>query len=108
MELGGALSNPACFERLNRLNLKRRDLLRSPLPTKASPSPLKQGAVLNAVVELLAERSQPMRVMDIHAEVEGLLGSAIPKGTVKACLSNHARGEAPRFRRLGRGVYELR
>lgn len=46
-----------------------------------------------------------MRVCDIHAEVEDLLGVPVPPSSVKNWLAKHAQGKNAQFVRLGRGRY---
>jgi hypothetical protein len=47
-----------------------------------------------------------MRFIEIHREVEALLGFEVFKGSVKQCLSAEARHRRPRFVRVGHGRYE--
>ena len=46
-----------------------------------------------------------MRVQDIHAAVERLLGMRVSKDSVNSCLSTGSRGKDARFERVGRGCY---
>ena len=48
-----------------------------------------------------------MRVSEIHAAVEELLGESVAYSSVKEALSAHARGGDRRFRNTRRGCYEL-
>ena len=68
----------------------------------------RQGSVLEAVTNVLEEARQPLRVRNVHARVEELLGPHIPFSSVNEALSTHASGEDQRFRRVQYGVYELR
>jgi hypothetical protein len=56
--------------------------------------------VLNGSVE-------PMRVQDIHAAIEELIGQNVSSSAVKNWLSSHARGEKALFVRLGWGRYRV-
>lgn len=55
----------------------------------------------------LTESAEPMRVRDIHAEVEGLIGQTVSPSAVKNWLAGHARGDEPLFVRLDRGRYRI-
>jgi len=66
----------------------------------------RQGAVLEAVTNALEDARQPLRVRDVHARVEELLGEPIPFSSVNEALSTHA-GHDQLFRRLRYGVYGL-
>jgi hypothetical protein len=48
-----------------------------------------------------------MRVSEIHAAVEQLLGEPVSYTSVKEALSAHTRDRDRRFRRPCRGCYEL-
>jgi hypothetical protein len=63
--------------------------------------------VLEAVLRVLAERAEPMRVRDVHGAVEALLGEPVRWGSVKKCLSSNVTGVSPRFVRVARGWYAL-
>ena len=64
--------------------------------------------VLEAVLGVLAERSEPMRARDVHGAVEALLGEPVRWGSVKKCLSSNVTGTSPRFVRVARGLYAIR
>ncbi len=49
-----------------------------------------------------------MRMCEIHATVEALLGEPVPRSTIKNCLANNSRGHRARLVRLARGRYGLR
>jgi hypothetical protein len=61
--------------------------------------------VLDAVIRVLADRSEAMRARDIHRAVEALLGEPVRWGSVKQCLSSNVAGTTPRFVRVARGRY---
>jgi hypothetical protein len=94
---------------LGRLDALRRKLLQqaaeSPRPTEKVR--LRSGAVQAAVVDALCASPQPMGVKDVHRAVEYLLSMRVSKDSVNSCLSLGARGQAPRFERVGRGRYRL-
>jgi hypothetical protein len=48
-----------------------------------------------------------MHVSDIHRAVERLLGHPVNYRSIKACLSDGARKQGPRFVRLAYGEYRL-
>jgi len=58
-------------------------------------------------MRVLSESGEPMRVRDIHAEVEALLDQAVSSSAVKNWLARHAQGDQVLFVRLGRGRYRL-
>ena len=74
------------------------------------PRPLRrrQGAVLDAVTLVLERRAEPMRVREVHREVEREFDEVVPFSSVNEALSSHAVGERSRFRRVRYGIYELR
>jgi hypothetical protein len=63
--------------------------------------------VLEAVVHVLADRDEPMRVKDIHAAVEASVGEPVPWSSVKTALASNVAGSSPRFVRIARGRYVL-
>jgi hypothetical protein len=63
--------------------------------------------VPKAIVRILNESAEPMRVRDIHTEVETLLGQTVSPSAVKNWLARHAQGEQALFVRLERGRYRL-
>jgi hypothetical protein len=110
VEIFGALSNPDVRERLERLEKKLEQLQNvevAPRPTILRRS-LRVGAVPEAIMRVLADSVEPMRMRDIHAEVEALVGLSVSRSAVKNWLANHVRGEQALLIRLGRGRYRLR
>ena len=109
VEIFGALSNPEVQENLERL-VKKLDQIgaggAAPRPTVLARS-RRVGAVPDAIVRVLSESAAPLRMRDIHAEVEIALGQAVSRSTVKNWLASHICGEKPRLVRLGRGRYRL-
>jgi hypothetical protein len=65
------------------------------------------GWVLDAVREVMADQAGPMRVAQVHAEVEALLGEAVSKDSVSWCLSAGAHKKERLFVRIARGRYVL-
>lgn len=82
---GGGLRRPSSFER------KRR-----------------AGVLTDAIGEVLGDAREAMRMYEIHAAAEALLGQPVPRSTVKNCLANNCRGVRGRFERVARGRYGLR
>jgi hypothetical protein len=112
MELNGALSNPLTSDKnlqIERVVVTKAALLkRKRAPNRPDPRlPRRQGTVVTAATRVLAGAEQPLRVREIHATVEELLGAPVPYSTVKEALSAHARTEGGRIRRIRRGYYEL-
>jgi hypothetical protein len=65
------------------------------------------GEVQQAVVRALGANDGPMRVPDVHAAVEGLLGRSVPKNSIYWCLSASAGGRRGRIQRVSTGCYRL-
>jgi hypothetical protein len=107
VEIFGALSNPEILERLERLATKLDHIETggaAPRPTTLARS-VRVGAIPGAIMRVLADSVEPMRMRDIHAEVERLLGPSVTRSAVKNYLANHCQGEQPRFVRIARGRY---
>jgi hypothetical protein len=109
MEHNGALSNPQARVELSRLadlsdrlRAQARLAPRSPRLALAKASP-----VLDTVTRVLERSTRPMRVHEIHAAAELLLGKSIRSASVRGVLSAYTIGGDHRFRRLGRGAYLL-
>jgi hypothetical protein len=56
-------------------------------------------------MQVLAESVEPMRVCDIHAEVEDVIGQPVSSSAVRNWLAKHAQGDRALFVRLARGRY---
>jgi hypothetical protein len=69
--------------------------------------PRRPGWVLDAVREVMADQVGPMRVAQVHAAVEALLGEAVSKDSVSWCLSAGAHKKERLFVRIARGRYVL-
>lgn len=76
-------------------------------PEAPKPLRLGNGVVQRSVIKALAEADRPVDVGEAHATVEGLLGHPVSRDSVCSCLSIGARGERPRFERVGRGRYQI-
>jgi hypothetical protein len=63
------------------------------------------GQVSEAVVRVLSTEPAGLRVRDVHARVELLLGEAVSWGSVKSTLSRLSKGPNPRFVCIDRGRY---
>lgn len=68
----------------------------------------RDGWVLGTVTEVLKAAGGPMQARAIHAAAEVLAGEPVSWSSVKNCLVEGTRGEAPRFERVGRGKYRMR
>lgn len=108
MELVGALSNHEIQEQLRRLSEKL-DLLAAkdaaPRPSARANRRLQSGLVPEAIMRILSQSVEPMRMKDIHAEVERDLGQLVSRSGVKNWLANHVQGDHALFVRLGRARY---
>jgi hypothetical protein len=58
-------------------------------------------------MRVLSESVEPIRMKDIHAEVEALIGCPVSRSAVKNWLANHVEGDHALFIRLGRGRYTV-
>jgi hypothetical protein len=108
MDLIGALCNPTNQEKLARLAVCRKRLLRG-APALVAPSPrppARAGEALKAVQAVLANGGT-MRVGEVFLAVQNLLDREVNHGTVKACLSEGTMTTPPRFKRVGHGRYRL-
>lgn len=65
------------------------------------------GWVVEAVVQVLTDRQEPMRAKEIHLAVEALLGKPVSWSSIKGALATNVSGPTPRFVRLARGRYGL-
>jgi hypothetical protein len=105
----GAYLNPEIQGRLRHLAEKLDQLAASdaaPQPT-ARTGRIPNGLVAGAIERTLAEAEGPMRVREIHATVEDLLGIAVPIPSVNYWLSKSVKGDRLRLVRLERGRYRL-
>jgi HB1, ASXL, restriction endonuclease HTH domain len=66
------------------------------------------GRIIEAIVQVLTERQEPMQAKEVHAAVEVLLGEPVRWASVKAALAGNVAGPSPRFVRVARGRYGLR
>jgi hypothetical protein len=58
-------------------------------------------------MRVLGESVEPMRMMDIHAEVERVLGRSVSRSAVKNWLAGHTGGETALIVRIERGRYVM-
>jgi hypothetical protein len=61
--------------------------------------------VLEAVSRVLERAGQPLRVRDVQAAVEVLLGEPVPFSSLNEALSTQTIGVGAPFRRVRYGVY---
>jgi hypothetical protein len=109
MGLMRGYSNPEIQGRLRHLAEKLDQLAASdaaPRPS-ARAGRTRNGLVPRAIEKILTDAAGPMRVCDIHAAVEDLLGAAVPIPTVNCWLSKSVQGDRPALVRLGHGRYRL-
>jgi hypothetical protein len=104
MDLVAVLSNSetkSVYKRLTerqqvaRVRGKRRDRSRDGRP--------KFGTVSGAVLAILVQVEGSMRFVEIHREVEELLGIPVRRSSLNQSLSTESRRRAPRFLRVGHG-----
>jgi hypothetical protein len=110
MGLLGCYSNPEIQERLRQLSDKLDRLVASdaaPRPSVRQDRKLRGGIVPKAIERVLADAGKPMRVRDVHAEVEEFLGMSVPASSVKNWLAKQVQDRQSRVVRLERGRYRL-
>ncbi len=108
MELVEALSNPETQDRLVRLSEKLTKIAASdatPRTSLRTDRRLRSGLVPEAIMRVLSDSVEPMRMKDIHAQVEQLLDRSVARSAVKNWLASHVQGDHALFVRLGRGRY---
>lgn len=108
MELVEALSNSEIQVQMERLAQKLEQIAASdarPRSSARSDRRLRSGLVPKAIMQVLGEAVEPMRMKDIHEEVELVLGRPVSRSAVKNWLAVHTGGKRPLFVRLERGRY---
>ena len=63
--------------------------------------------MLETVTRVLEQAGRPRRACEIHEAAERLAGGPLLWSSVEGTLAAYASGEAPRFQRVSRGVYQL-
>lgn len=110
-ELVGVLGSQETRSGLDRLAMKLAGLRVSGKPRRQTVGcrqrSRRPGWVLNAVVQVLADRAEPMRAKDIHIAVEVLMGEPVAWSSIKGALADHTSGPSRRFVRIARGRYAL-
>jgi hypothetical protein len=76
-------------------------------PVRRKPRSHRHGWVLQAVIQVLTDRGEPMRAKEIHAAVEASLGQSVAWSSIKGALATNASGSSRRFVRVARGRYVL-
>ena len=66
--------------------------------------PRRPGWVGDAVARVMADQEEPLRVAQVHAAVEALLGEAVSKDSVNWCLSAGVHRKERLFVRVARGT----
>jgi hypothetical protein len=65
-------------------------------------------SVSGTIVDVLAEANEDLRVREIQARVERILGSSVSRHSVKGYLHDRCAGQNALFERTRRGHYRLR
>src|SRR5713226_3929868 len=109
MEDNGARSNPQARVELARIAELCGRLLAKAAKSPALPrsAPPKLPPVLETVTRVLEQADRPLRPCEIHKAAERLYGGTLLWSSVKGTLANYSCGEAPRFRRVSEGGYDL-
>lgn len=76
-------------------------------PTTCRQRPRRPGWVLDAIVNVLADRGEAMRVKDIHVAVEAMLGQPVSSSSIKTALIANATGSSSQLVRVAKGWYTL-
>jgi len=110
IKASGACSNPRVQLELPKLGVLKDRLLREAAvaPRQHGRAPTKRDPVLETVTLVLERADRPMGAREIHRAAEQLLGRSLRWASVRGVLSAYAIGSDRRFRRVGRGIYEVR
>lgn len=112
MALTKSLSNPVGPLKTLLEGLPQPPLRRSAQPGRAGRAIAarhpRAGRIIEAIVQVLTDRQEPMQAKEVHAAVESLLGESVRWASVKAALAANVAGSSPRFVRVARGRYALR
>lgn len=108
MVLSGGLSNHPFNDLLQFLTPQDSDQA-SPRPPRIGwpDGRRKFGTVGGAVVAVLKEAGSEMRVKEVHAEVERVLGGQVSRYSVSDYLLSRSKGPRPLFVRTRHGHYRL-
>lgn len=104
----GAYSNHDAQERLRRLAEKLGRLAAadaSPRPSMRRDRRLRSGLLPDAIMRVLNESVEPVRVSEVHVLVELMLDQRVSKSAVKTWLARQAVGDQALVMRLDRGRY---
>jgi hypothetical protein len=110
MDLTGRLSNhdlTTLLQHLTARSWQQADRRHSLARGVAPDGRRKFGTVRDAIVTVLDQADGELRVRDIHAAVEELLGESVSRGSVKAYLRNDCRRNTPLFEHRGSRGYRL-
>ena len=108
MDLGALLSNfetEALYTRLTERDWQQVARVQANRRDRSRDGKLKFGTVSGAVLKVLAMAEGSMRLIEIHRQIEELLGIEVCRSSVKQFLSAEARHRKPRFVRVARGRY---
>jgi hypothetical protein len=111
MDLIGVLSNHDLQGSLGRVAEKLATVRAGGTPLRVVPGQRRRtrrpGWVIDALVQVLGGRGEPMRAREVHTAVEAMLGEAVAWSSVKGALASNVSGSSPRFVRVARGRYVL-
>lgn len=112
MELTGALSNPTTTDkaRLSGLSERNAELTKRALDQALLPRPPvpRRTDLLRVAADILRLAGRPMTLAEIHDSACVILGRELGRSALKSALSANVLCARPRFRRIRRGIYELR
>jgi hypothetical protein len=110
VELVEALSDSELQDRLGRLATKLEQVAASdarPRSSARSDLRVRSGLVPKAITQVLGESVEPMRIKDIHVEVERVFDRSVSRSAVKNWLAGHTGGMKALFVRIERGRYVM-
>ena len=112
MGLVGSLWNQDVRLRLQRIHDRVARQAASGEPSAKRPPPWfrrrRTGRIREAIIAVLVEHKDGLRMRDIAAGVRARLGEPVPPSSIKSCLAREALNRAGAFERTGRGRYRLR
>lgn len=111
VDLAERLSNPQVtilFQRLTGRVSQQDPCPAQRLPVGAPDGRRPFGVVGDAVTDALTHARAALRVRDVHAHVEQILGGEVSRSSVRSFLHRRSRGRTPMFERIARDSYRLR
>lgn len=112
MGLVGSLWNPELRTRLQRIHGHiAHQAASGESSARRSPPRFQRrraGIIRDAIVDVLSEHPEGLRIRDIASVVANRLGGSVPPSSIKSCLSREVQSASGMFERIGHGRYRLR